>query len=160
MTRTTILIELPADRSKLGQISLKNQDQLLWGPAACYGKADGQSAADHGNPTRDPLKPFGDTPLGTYACVIGHPAVTPKIAHSYGPNGYIVLSPVSGPAKIAEQNGRFGLLIHGGDLNAAGKLRPTFGCVRVPNDRLRFLMAKIEPLMKTGVQCQIVPLVL
>ncbi|MEO8028214.1 MAG: hypothetical protein ABI823_17150 [Bryobacteraceae bacterium] len=156
MANPSILVELPADRSKLGRISLRDANGALWGPAACYGKADAQSASAHGNPQRDPLQPFGDTPLGSYACAIGRPAVTPRISRSYGPNGYVVLRAVSGPAKTAEQNGRFGLLIHGGDLNAAGKLRPTFGCVRVGNEDLKALLAKIEPLVRSGLQCEIV----
>ena len=158
MTNTKILVELPPKRTKVGLISIRQDNRQIWGTAACYGKADDQSAAAHGNPLRDPLKPFGDTPLGVYNCVIGRPALTPKIVHSYGPNGYIVLQPVSGAAKLAEKNGRFGLLIHGGDLNAAGKLRPTFGCVRVPNDKMKLLMAAIEPLIKDGVTCEIIPL--
>ena len=55
-----------------------------------------------------------------------------------------MLDPVSGQAKIPKQNGRFGLLIHGGDLNAAGKLRPTFGCVRVFNNDLADLLQAIR----------------
>ncbi len=158
MTNTTILVELPGNRSKLGLISLKIGDEVLLGPVSCYGKADDQQAALHGNPARDPLKPFGDTPLGIYSCEVGNPVVTPKIAHSYGPNGYVVLTAISGQAKIAAKNGRFGILIHGGDLNGVGKLRPTFGCVRVPNDKLKILLMKLHPFIAGGVVCNIVPL--
>jgi hypothetical protein len=158
MTSTTIHVELPGNRTKLGLITLKNGIEVVWGPVSCYGKADDQQAALHGNPTRDPLKPFGDTPLGAYACEIGKPVVTPTIAHSYGPNGYVVLTPISGQAMIAAKNGRFGILIHGGVLNGAGKLRPTFGCVRVPNEKLKILMLKLQPFIAGGVTCNIVPL--
>src|SRR5258708_36575878 len=127
MNDTTILVELPVDRTKLGRISLTGPAGTAWGPAPCYAKSDDKQAATRGNPKRDPLQPFGDTPLGDYSCTAAHPAVTPHISRSYGPNGYVVLKAVGGEAKIAEKNGRFGLLIHGGDLNAKGALRPTFG---------------------------------
>jgi lipoprotein-anchoring transpeptidase ErfK/SrfK len=72
------------------------------------------------------------------------PAVfAPEYLKKFGPNPFIVLDPTSGPALRAKQNGRHGLLIHGGDLNAQGKLRPTFGCVRVFNKDMKDLLKKL-----------------
>jgi hypothetical protein len=62
-----IVVQLPADRTQKGTLSLVAADgaTLLAGPFQTYGKADGQTAAANGNPTRNTLLPFGDTPLGT-----------------------------------------------------------------------------------------------
>ena len=49
----------------------------------------------------------------------------------FGPHGKVVLDPEGGPALEAKRNGRYGLLIHGGRLSPAQRLRPTYGCLRV-----------------------------
>ena len=88
-----IKIQLPKDRTQHGTLTLESNTQTL-GPFECYGKADNQSATAKGaSATRDPTKSFGAPPTGRY-------------------RGYV--------NKIAKENGRFGLLIHGGALNAAG----------------------------------------
>ena len=135
-----ILISLQKDRNKPGKLTV--YDAPLGAgrtspcSCACLGKSDNAAAAAHGNPARNPLLPFGDIPTGTYAGVWSVPLIP---ARSYGPNPVLVLNPVSGDALTAKNNGRFGLLIHGGDLNAAGKFRPTHGCVRVGNDDMAWL---------------------
>lgn len=147
MTKATIDVQLPADRTGLGRLRLlDSSDAAVFGPIPAYGKADNAAARAHGNPTRDPLKPWGDTPLGVYRCTLATVAVTPTIERKYGPFGYIVLDPLSGPALVARQNGRFGLLIHAGALNAQGKLRPTFGCVRIADGDMKNLRAAIAEL--------------
>ena len=118
---------------------------MLAGPFQTYGKADGQTAAANGNSTRNTLLPFGDTPLGTYA-VPGMEVTgdgTGRSTHSYGPNGAIRLNPTDGDAATAAIAGRQYLLIHGGDLNAAGALRPTNGCLRLSNADMKSLINSI-----------------
>lgn len=132
----TISVELPADRSQLGTLRLLADDgTLVAGPFQAYGKADGGTAANHGNPSRNTVLPFGDTPLGTYSVpgLEGTGDSTGRSTHSYGPNGAIRLNPTSGDASTAAGLGRQYLLIHGGDLNASGSLRPTNGCIRLSN---------------------------
>jgi lipoprotein-anchoring transpeptidase ErfK/SrfK len=133
----SIGVQLPADRTQTGTLSLVADDgvTVIAGPFMVYGKADGQTAAANGNSTRNTLLPFGDTPLGTYS-VPGMEVTgdgTGRSTHSYGPNGAIRLNPTGGDAATAAIAGRQYLLIHGGDPNAAGLLRPTNGCLRLSN---------------------------
>jgi hypothetical protein len=64
----TIEIGLPMDRRLPGNIRVvDDRGNIAAGPFLAFGKADGQTAAAHGNITRDPAQPFGDTPLGRYS---------------------------------------------------------------------------------------------
>ena len=100
-------------------------------------------AKERGNESRDPLKPFGDIPTGEYGA-----RVISAGSKKYGPHERIDLHiAVSGDAVIAlgektedGSGGRYGLLIHGGPLNAAGKLRPTYGCARLRDEDMRTLL--------------------
>lgn len=87
----------------------------------------------------------GNTPTGSYR-VTALAATSSWNQDSYGPNGALRLSPVSGNAQAAEQlAGREGLLIHGGSLGATGywrganELRATHGCVRLRNEDMHRL---------------------
>ncbi len=126
---------------------------LIAGPFPAFGKADGGTAAANGNPTRSSVLPLGDTPTRGYT-VPGLEATgggTSRSNHSYGPNGAIRLNPVSGDAATAAGLGRQYLLIHGGDLNPVGRLRPTNGCVRLSNaDMLSLLQAIAVEAKLTG----------
>ena len=142
-----IVVQLPADRTQTGTLSLIADDgaTVIAGPFKAYGKADGGTAKVHGNPDRNSLLPFGDTPLGSYS-VPGLEETgdgTTRSTHSYGPNGAIRLNPTGGDAETAAIDGRQFLLIHGGDLNAAGALRPTNGCLRLSNDDMKSLINAI-----------------
>jgi hypothetical protein len=145
----TIAVSLPADRTKLGSLQLLADDgtTLIAGPFSAFGKADGQTANLHGNASRNTLLPFGDTPAGTYA-VPGLEATggaTTRSSHSYGPNGAIRLNPTGGDADTAATlGGRQYLLIHGGDLNGSGQLRPTNGCIRLSNADMASLLNAIS----------------
>jgi hypothetical protein len=153
--RTEILVILPADRGRLGRLLVEREGRTVFGPAPCFGRSDDRMACARGNANRDPLKPFGDTPLGVYRCHLGAAAATPALVRSYGPHGWVALDPVSGPALQAKKNGRFGLLIHGGDRNAAGKLRPTYGCVRLSNRDMGGLMSRLREAGGNQVSCRV-----
>lgn len=132
-----IAIALRLDRRIPGELSAYGgTGERLHGPCPVLGKADNAGAAAHGNPARDPLRPYGDLPTGTYE-VLGWSPVDPedvKEVNSYGPAGKLVLDPMAGDALLAKQAGRYGLLIHGGAPAADGTgLRPTYGCARVSN---------------------------
>jgi len=131
-----IKITLPKDRTKLGVLEIENKK------FKCYGKADNAGAIKRNNPTRDPLKLFGDTPTGTYKCYVTGPLSPPR---TYGPHKVIYLGPEKGQCKKAEVNGRSGLLIHGGDLGTKGNLRPTFGCIRVSNEDMKKILDILGP---------------
>lgn len=147
MPNLRIQIRLPEDRKKAGNLSLFVDGQLMAGPFNAVGKADGNTATARGNPERARLLQFGDTPLGGYAvgALLATGPETPYGERSYGPNGAVRLVPTSGEALEASQiGGRSGLLIHGGDLNAKGLLRPTNGCVRISNTDMQELMVAIR----------------
>lgn len=132
----TVEVRLPKDRTKLGTLSCGDFS------CACLGKSDNLTAKKNGNPGRDPLKQFGDTPLGTYTVSIG-PVAWPVTA--YGIHPVLRIDPTGGDALVAESEGkRSGLLIHGGALNHHGQLRPTFGCIRVRNEHQKELVSRVK----------------
>jgi hypothetical protein len=138
-----IVVDLPTDRTHPGTLTIQDDDgNIIAGPFDALGKSDNQAAIGHGNPTRDPTQPYGDTPTGGYNST-GYVATgdgTAFPSHSYGPNGAIVLDPTDGQAQSAEDNGRTGLLIHGGDPGSNGALRPTYGCIRLSNGDMAEVM--------------------
>jgi hypothetical protein len=128
---------LPKDRTKLGTLQAISGSTILceW---PCYAKADNFTAKHHGNPTRDPEKKYGDTPLGNWNVKIGEKQTDTA---AYGVHPVIVMLPIDGPALRAYQIGeRSGIWLHGGKLNASGQLRPTFGCIRVHDSTMAELL--------------------
>lgn len=124
-----ITVYLPKDRTKEGTISFDGGRTYR-----CRGKADNQSAAQHGNPDRTPSVPWGDHPDGVNN-VFEVRDVAPADRHSYGPYK-LCLRAVSGDT-LTRQNAETewdGLEAHGGDLQADGvSLRATYGCLRMDN---------------------------
>lgn len=158
-----IRVELSTDRRQEGTLSLVDvrnpaAPKKLAGPFVALGKSDNKTAADHANKDRDPLKPYGDTPTGEYEIprLVSTGGTTAYKASSYGGEGALVLSPTSGDAKTAAKNGRTGLLIHGGDPNKQGRLRPTHGCVRLSNADMKKLVAALNAVQNAnGVRCDV-----
>lgn len=123
---------LPKNREAEGVFHVTDDaGAILAGPFRCRGEADNANAAEHANVTEDPTKVGGDHPYGVYRVVDLVEGPTPE--HSYGPF-FFRLSPVSGEALEAWKNGRRGVGAHGGDLDAQGRLRATYGCLRMTND--------------------------
>ncbi|AGY59294.1 glucosaminidase domain-containing protein [Gloeobacter kilaueensis] len=148
-----IHVYLPDDRRQVGRLQLvDDNDEIITGPFPVLGKADNQAAAANGNPSRDPLRKNGDTPLGTYRVSEVRPTDNEHYPnHSYGPYGFLPLIAVSGQALHAAQNGRAGLGIHAGDPGTGGKLRPTYGCLRLFNDNQKQLVAALK---NEGLPCE------
>ena len=132
---------LPLDRWKSGVLVVEDNSKIVLGPFLCLGKADNAMAASHSNPSRINTLPFGDHPFGTYVIVGIQKDKQPT--HSYGPY-FLLLEPFSGDALVAKYNGRVGLAIHGGDLNANGSLRATEGCLRTTNDAVTQIVSRIK----------------
>jgi hypothetical protein len=148
-----IIALLPDDRSKLGSLSLYNDDgDTLAGPLACDGQSDLSAAIEAGNPSRNPTKAFGNTPLGEYKGSISHVPDSPQDRRSYGipdetgaiPTIDLAAAPGDTEAWKARTNGRTGLKIHSGDLNGYGHLRETHGCIRLLEVDMGHLLTAID----------------
>lgn len=127
-----INVRLPRDRTQLGTLTCGDFS------CSCLGKADNATAARNGNRSRNPLMRFGDTPLGEYDITIG-PVGWPM--GTYGTHPILDMEPTAGDALVAKLEGkRSGLATHGGALNRQGRLRPTFGCIRVRNEHQKALL--------------------
>jgi hypothetical protein len=138
----TLRIELPANRDYVGRIALLDKGgRLIAGPFAVCGRAGDELATEHGNRSRAATLPYGDTPLGTYRIVgfVRTGSGTKYRADLFGVHGAFVLEAISGDAALAEANGRFEVLIHGGRLSPDGKLRATSGNIRIADADLSTL---------------------
>lgn len=134
-----LVVSLFRDRDKLGSYKLVNEKtNVTVQSGVVLGRSDNSAAKAHGNATRDPLKPFGDTPTGVWIATIFAASTD---THAYGPNKRLLLSPVSGDAKAAS---RTGIMCHGGDLNPVYKqwdgLRPTDGCLRFHDAEIKSII--------------------
>jgi hypothetical protein len=148
-----IVVELPADRRYLGTLTLKNdQGRVVAGPFPAFGKADNITAINHANAARDPTLPYGDTPEGSYevTSAVATGDGTHFSSHSYGVSGALALRPVNGQALTAAGNGRTGLMIHGGELGAGGRVRPTHGCIRLSDADMAALITGLETIATAG----------
>ena len=66
-------------------------------------------------------------------------------SRTYGPHERIHLTAKEGQCLEActGTKPRWGLMIHGGDLNKSGALRPTHGCIRVTDDAMKEILALV-----------------
>lgn len=138
----TLNVWLPGNRVLPGLADLLSPKGVtLINDMPVLGKADNARAAAKGNAERDPVRVGGDTPLGQYA-----PARLEKqgsYTKAYGLYK-LPLTGVSGDALEAMANGRKFLLVHGGHLTKAGKLMPTYGCLRMHDDDLAAMAAIVK----------------
>lgn len=153
-----ITATLPKDRIGEGTIEWDNdsgcgcpQSQT----ARCRGKADSQKAAEMGNPTRDPRRPWGDHPAGRYV-VTGVRETSVWDYIKYGPFK-IDIQPEdlsSDDECAARENaeaGDDGILIHGGAPQPDGvSLRATYGCLRVGDATAITLSIQIKAALAAG----------
>ncbi len=135
----TLRAVLPKDRNIPGELIALDDDGNVIHHCPVLGRADNAKARQMGNPTRNPLLPFGDTPTGLYRCR-KHGPVAP--ASTYGIYPVIVLTPISGDAlrSYGGTRPRAGLWMHEGDpgaLAAWAYLRATYGCLRISRDDMR-----------------------
>ena len=134
-----LVATLHRDRNLLGELVAYDDDGNVIHRCPVLGKADNAMAKKMGNPKRDPLLPYGDTPTGLYRCK-KHGPVSPSA--TYGIYPVIILIPISGDAlkSYSGSRPRAGLWAHGGakGSNAATLyLRPTYGCLRTADDDMR-----------------------
>jgi hypothetical protein len=141
-----IIVQLPTNRDCAGVLEIKNAaGKRIAGPFQVCGRADDERAQANKNPARNPLLPFGDTPLGRYQVVkiIGSGPGTPYGSDEFGAAGLVLLQPKQGDAALADANGRFGFFIQGGARSRNRLLRPTQdGSLRLSDrDQRKFISA-------------------
>lgn len=119
-------VRLPANRWNRGTLRVVDRERQVLADMPVLGKADNERAAKAGNPTRDPVRPYGDTPAGSYAPARLELFDRPR--ERYG-RGWIAMEGVDGDALTAKENERSGLYLHAGRGNE--RLVPTYGCLRV-----------------------------
>lgn len=148
----SLLAQFEQDRTQVGVIGLIDGNGATVMSYSALGKAANDTAAANGNPGALPLYPYGDTPTGMYTvgAVVCSGAGTKYPSHSYGDVGVIPIVPLSGDALTAKNNGRTGLLIHGGDPGNGQLLRRTCGCIRMMNSELADMISKMTDLQIQG----------
>lgn len=131
-----LIVKLRHDRSQAGDYSLLDPSSVVVLRGSCLGKADNARATQAGNRARNPVKPYGDTPLGRYrpAPITVFSPHHPRLG-AYG----IELIGEAGPALVAMAE-RTGLWVHAG--RGDGRLVPTYGCLRLL-DRDMAAMARL-----------------
>ncbi len=151
-----LIVELLPNRDRCGGISLIDANgRKVRGPFPVAARSSDNIAVTNGNPQRDTLLRFGDTPIGGYLVrrILKSGSGTKFPASRFGPHGLIVMEPVTGDAACADANGRFHFLIIGGDLSSDRKLRSTAGSLRLRNDHLRSLIKALA--QRSDVRCEI-----
>jgi len=151
-----IIVRLLSDRAYAGQLHIENQaGKVLVGPFPVCGRADDKLAQENKNPDRNPLLPFGDTPLGEYEVrqIIKSGKGTFYPEEEFGSAGVVLLQPKQGDAALADANGRFGFFIQGGRLARHGLLRPADGSLRLSNSQQQKLVRILRLIGETDCQC-------
>lgn len=160
LERLTLRIDLPADRDYVGLLRvLDSCDHLLAGPCRIAARASDEIAAQHGNPTRASTLAYGDPPLGSYRVrgLASTGAGTKYRSDLFGHLDVIILNGTAGYAALADANGRFEVLIHGGPLSATGGLRATTGHFRISDPDLSVLSDLIRRAKTAWCVCDAAP---
>ena len=143
-----LIVVVPVGRRASGRaVLIGNDGRLRVTPFRVLATASSSAAARRGNPGRDWRRPFGHMPTGSYVVAGAIPPGAPTVdAHGVGrePLGALVLSPVGGNALEALRAGRTRFLLHGGPPDAMGRLRSTFGGLRVSDADLTSLLRAIN----------------
>jgi hypothetical protein len=152
-----ITIRLPCNRDYAGTLKLADaKGKLVAGPFQVCARAHDELARANGNPDRLPVLPFGDMPLGEYEVVRIVPSGpgTPFASDEFGSAGIVFLQPRHGEAVLADANGRFIFLIHGGALARNGALRPTEdGSLRLSNRNQRKFISALRRVGADACRC-------
>jgi hypothetical protein len=148
-----LILVVPATRAYCGRgVMLSKEGAALFGPFRALATASARVAREHGNARCDPLLPFGHTPSGEYMVVGSLPPgrVHPRRPRRFGTVGALVLSPAAGQALASLDNGRSVFPIHGGPRDAAGRLIPTRGGVRLSDQDMEGLLRALNAAHLTG----------
>lgn len=135
-------VRVPVDRGHLARVwvntGLFSSTEQGWA-SAC---AAADLAAKNGNPSCDPLRPWGHPPAGGYQ-LIAHGPTPAECVAEYGRH-LLVFQPVSGKALDAEAFGRLTLLAYSGALDKKKLLRRTQGGLRFNQGLFDHLLKQLE----------------
>lgn len=142
-----IIANFTSNRDYKGSLKMYDSNgNLVFGPVEALGR--GTSCEENDWDHTKWWLTNADTPTGSYTAWIVGPG---SPVSSYGPYERVSMDPISGNALIAEENGRYGFMIHGGDpeTNTSATwypLRPTYGCIRISNSNQAALIKKIKEI--------------
>jgi hypothetical protein len=153
----TLRIQLPADRDYVGSLTVLDQvGERIAGPIRVAARASDEIAAEHGNPTRATTLPYGDPPCGSYK-YMGRARTgecTKFRSDLFGQLDALVLTGAGGNAALADANGRFEILIHGGPLAQGGGLRAGSGHFRISDPDLTILTEILDRASRVVCVCE------
>lgn len=144
---STLLIVVPRGRAYCGRATLVSADgSPLAGPFRALATASQRIARKNGNATCDPLRPFGHPPVGSYLVAGSLPPTYrhPRRPARFGAVGALLLKATGGDALAAARLGRTFVVLHGGPLDAAKRLRLTRGGVRLSDPDLLSLLREVN----------------
>jgi hypothetical protein len=142
-----IRIGVDAQRSRLGRLTISDGSRSSGSVDVC---ATGNA--------RDPLRPGGPAPFGTYTLKQTRPvegAMVPELG-----NTTLVFEPRSGEARQAESLGRFELELHAGRPGDDGRLRITSRGLRVWPDTIQAIANAVARAESIELEIVEVPLTL
>jgi GH24 family phage-related lysozyme (muramidase) len=149
-------IKLPVDRTFCGSLTLFSANgDIEVGPVPVCSKASDRLSSDHYNPSRTPLLPYGDTPIGMYrfSRLLSMREAEGVDIERYGRFGVVVFDPCGGDAVLAEAAGRFELWLHGGSGRTDQQLVSTAGSLRLRDDDQRLIMRALAKV--SSVICEL-----
>lgn len=150
-------IKLPVRREFCGCLTLyASNGDIQVGPVPVSAKAGDRLSTQNYNPSRTPLLPYGDTPVGTYrfSRLLSMREADGVDVERYGRFGVAVFDPAAGDAALAEAAGRFELWIHGGSERVDQHLASTAGSLRLHDDDQRQIMRAFA--RTSSVVCEVV----
>ena len=154
-------LRTPRSRTRYGRLEVRAaaRGAALTAPCPAVVAADPAIAAGLDNPDRDPLRPGGPPPFGRYRLsqVVSTRGLAAEARAEYGPAA-LAFEPLDGDAATAESYGRLLLLVHGGELGADGRLRPTTGGVRLTDADIGALADLVRGLPPHEVTLELRPL--
>lgn len=138
-----LVIQVDPRRDREGALALYDAaGTVVFGPVPVCATADQSVARQLSNAVRDPLRPGGHPPFGSYRFVKAT-RLAPDEYRARGPCA-LVFEPRTGDAVSAESHGRLLLELHGGAPGSGGGLRPTGGGLRVADEVVEELATRLR----------------